>query len=71
MSLVLGISAYYHDSAVVLIDNDKIISAVQEERLSRVKNDQSFPILAIKNILDSNKLSLNDVEQWFSMKNHL
>ena len=62
MSLILGISAYYHDSAVVLIDDDKIISAVQEERLSRVKNDQSFPILAIKNILDSNKLSLNDVD---------
>ncbi len=62
MSLILGISAYYHDSAAALIDDNKIISAVQEERFSRVKNDQSFPILAIKNILETNQLNLNDVD---------
>ena len=61
MSLVLGISAYYHDSAATLIDDNKILSAIQEERFSRIKNDQNFPILAIKNILKQNNISLRDI----------
>ena len=44
---ILGISAYYHDSAAVIIKNDEIIAAVQEERFSRKKNDSSIPINAI------------------------
>ena len=40
---ILGISAYYHDSAAALIINNKIICAVQEERFTRVKHDPNFP----------------------------
>jgi len=45
---ILGISAYYHDSAACLIHDGKIIAAAQEERFSRVKHDDSFPVHAIK-----------------------
>ena len=40
---ILGISCYYHDSSAALIVNGEIMSAVQEERFSRIKNDSSFP----------------------------
>jgi carbamoyltransferase len=45
---ILGISAYYHDSAASLIINGDIVSAAQEERFSRKKHDESFPVNAIK-----------------------
>ena len=45
--IILGISAYYHDSAIALLENDKILFAIQEERLSRKKGDDSFPRLSI------------------------
>ena len=48
MKKIIGISAFYHDSAAALIYDDKIISAVQEERFSRKKNDERFPINSIK-----------------------
>ncbi len=57
----LGISAYFHDSAAALTHENKLIYAVQEERFSRKKNDNSFPKFAIKNILESNKLDLNKI----------
>ncbi|MBK7639522.1 MAG: hypothetical protein IPJ22_05635 [Bacteroidetes bacterium] len=44
--------AFYHDSAVCLIEGDKILYAAQEERFSRIKNDANFPILALKNCLE-------------------
>lgn len=44
----LGICAFYHDSAVAILQDDKIIFALQEERLSRKKADSNFPTLAIK-----------------------
>ena len=45
---VIGISCFYHDSAVSLISNEGVIlAAVQEERFSRKKNDSRFPILAL------------------------
>jgi len=50
--IILGISAYYHDSAATLIINGEIIAAVQEERFSRIKNDNSFPGHAIEFILN-------------------
>ena len=49
---ILGISAFYHDSAVALIDDGKIISCIQEERISRKKNDHRFPANALKKILE-------------------
>lgn len=41
--IILGISAYYHDSAAALIVDGKVIAAVCEERFSRKKHDKSFP----------------------------
>lgn len=49
---ILGISAYYHDSATALVIGNEIIAAAQEERFSRKKNDSDFPIKAIKSVLD-------------------
>ena len=46
MTKIIGISAFYHDSAVALIEDGKIIYASQEERFSRKKHDASFPYLA-------------------------
>ena len=47
MTFILGISAYYHDSAAALIKDGEIIAAAQEERFSRLKHDSSFPKNAI------------------------
>ena len=44
---ILGISAFYHDSAAALVDGGDIIAAAQEERFSRIKHDQGFPVQAI------------------------
>ena len=57
MTKILGISAFYHDSAACLIKDGKIISAVQEERFSRKKHDDRFPINAVKYILQSKNLN--------------
>ena len=62
MSLILGISAYYHDSSAALIQDGNIICAVQEERFSRIRHDQSFPEKSIRYILLENNILLNDLE---------
>ena len=59
---IIGISAYFHDSAVGLIENGKIIYAAQEERFTRKKHDASFPINALKNLLSFNNLKLNEID---------
>ena len=59
---IIGISCYYHDSAAALIQNGNVLSAIQEERLSRIKHDSSFPINSIKEILRINKLNLSDID---------
>lgn len=59
---ILGISAYYHDSAAALIVNGKIVSAAQEERFTRKKHNPSFPAEAIKYCLASQNISINDVD---------
>ena len=48
---VLGLSAYYHDSAAALLKDGRIIAACQEERLSRKKHDSDFPTRAVKYVL--------------------
>ena len=50
---ILGISAYYHDSAAAVVCDGKIIAAAQEERFSRKKHDASFPAEAIKYCLEA------------------
>src|SRR5213594_368360 len=47
MRHILGISAYYHDSAAALLRDGEIVAAAQEERFTRIKNDQRFPLRAI------------------------
>jgi len=51
-SLILGISAFYHDSAAALIEDGRLLFAVQEERLSRKKHDPSFPAAAVRACLE-------------------
>ena len=61
MRSILGISAYYHDSAASIIIDGKIIAAAQEERFTRKKHDSSYPFHAIEFVLKKANLSLNEV----------
>ena len=63
MKNILGISAFYHDSAAALVINGKIIAAAQEERFTRVKHDSSYPINSIKFVLNYSGLKLTDIDQ--------
>ncbi len=59
---IIGISCYYHDSAATLVQNGNVINAIQEERLTRIKHDSSFPTNSIKKILEINNLSLKEID---------
>jgi len=59
---ILGISAFYHDSAACLLKDGQVVFAIQEERLSRKKHDDSFPTLAIIYILENTKISLHNID---------
>jgi carbamoyltransferase len=59
---ILGISAFYHDSAATLIQDGEIIAAAQEERFSRVKHDSRFPKNAINYVLEEGKVELNNID---------
>tara|TARA_B100000795_G_scaffold210382_1_gene163925 strand:- start:886 stop:2724 length:1839 start_codon:yes stop_codon:yes gene_type:complete len=63
MKSILGISAFYHDSAATIIINGKIIAAAQEERFTRKKHDASYPFNAIEFVLQFANLNLSDVDQ--------
>ena len=58
---ILGISAFYHDSAACLLKDGKIIAAAQEERFTRIKHDHSFPINAVKYCLEYEKIDISKV----------
>src|ERR1043166_3823418 len=60
--IVLGISAYYHDSAASLVRDGEIVAAAQEERFTRVKNDASFPERAVRWCLAANGLTGRDID---------
>ena len=62
MTSVLGISAFYHDSAAAIIVDDKIIAAAQEERFTRKKHDASYPKHAINYVLKEAGLKLSEVD---------
>ena len=62
MTSVLGISAFYHDSAAAIIVNGEIIAAAQEERFTRKKHDASYPKNAINYVLKEAGLKLNDID---------
>ena len=63
MTNILGISAYYHDSAACLIVDGEIIAAAQEERFTRIKHDSSYPYNAINFILKYSRLKLNEIDK--------
>ena len=59
---ILGISAFYHDSAACIIKDGKILAAAQEERFTRKKHDQEFPSNAIKYCLKESKIVSSDLD---------
>ena len=63
MNYILGISAFYHDSAACILKDGKIIAAVQEERFTRKKHDPSYPYNAIEFVLKYANIKLSEVDQ--------
>ena len=63
MTKIIGISAFYHDSAASLIEDGFIIAAAQEERFSRKKHDDRFPKNAIKFLLENSDCTLNEIDK--------
>ena len=62
MKKVLGISAFYHDSAASLTIGEEIVAAAQEERFTREKQTPVFPVQAIKYCLEESGLEINDLD---------
>ena len=63
MTSILGISAFYHDSAACILIDGKITAAAHEERFTRKKHDANYPYHAIKFVLDFSNLELNQVDK--------
>ncbi len=63
MRTILGISAFYHDSAACLLVDGKIVAAAQEERFTRIKHDLNYPHNAIEFVLKYGKVNLNKVDK--------
>ena len=59
---ILGISCFYHDSGIALIENGEVLFAAQEERFSRLKQDASFPYKSIEKMLTELKLKKEDID---------
>ena len=62
MKKILGISAFYHDSAATILIDGKIIAAAQEERFTRIKHDKSYPFNAIEFVLKYAKIKFSDID---------
>ncbi len=62
MTSILGISAFYHDSAAAIIEDGKIIAAAQEERFSRIKHDPSYPYNAVNFVLKFSKKKISEID---------
>ena len=59
---ILGISAFYHDSAAAIVRDGKIIAAAQEERFTRKKHDQRFPVHAIRYCLEAAGTTVKELD---------
>lgn len=59
---ILGISAYYHDSAASLMEDGRVAAAIEEERFARIKHYNSFPHKAIEFCLKSRSLNMADID---------
>src|SRR5947209_11656967 len=62
MTVILGLSACYHDSAAAIVRDGEIVAAAQEDRFTRKKHDASFPANAVRFCVHSAGLSWNDIE---------
>ena len=62
MTYILGISAFYHDSAAAIIEDGKIIAAAQEERFTRKKHDFGYPFNAIEFVLNFANKKLSEID---------
>ena len=62
MTSILGISAFYHDSAAAIVIDGNIVAAAQEERFSRKKHDAGYPINAVSFVLKHANLRLSEVD---------
>ena len=62
MTSILGISAFYHDSAAALIKDGNILAAAQEERFTRKKHDANYPFNAVDFVLTKGNLKLSEVD---------
>ena len=62
MTAILGISAFYHDSAATIVIDGKIIAAAQEERFTRKKHDASYPYHAVEFVLNHSNLKLHQID---------
>ena len=69
MTYILGISAFYHDSAACILKDGEIIAAAQEERFTRIKHDASYPYNAIEFVLKYANINLSEVNQIVFLKN--
>ena len=65
----LGISAFYHDSAACIVKDGKVLYAIEQEKLSGIKHDDSFPVDAIKWVLRASKLTIKDIDEvcWYEI----
>ena len=59
---ILGVSAFYHDSAAALIDGGQILAAAQEEHFTRKKHDTAFPKQAVTYCLEEARLTLDQID---------
>ena len=61
-SIILGISAFYHDSAAALVIDGEVVAAVQEERFSRIKHDDCFPIQSIRWLIKHTQIDVDTID---------
>ncbi len=67
----LGLSAFYHDSAAALVIDGKVVFAIEEEKLSGIKHDNSFPFKAIEACLSHAQITIDEVDMvcWYEVPN--
>ena len=72
MSYILGIGGYVHDASASLIHNGRVVAAVQEERLTKVKHAGGFPFKSIEFCLNQADISFDDLDSvaFYQSKNH-
>ena len=63
MKTILGISAFYHDSAATLLVDGKIVAAAQEERFTRIKHDSAYPHNAVEFVLNFANIELSKIDK--------